>query len=186
MKNTFLLILVISLATFISCAQSGNEKIIGDPSKEIKTFDKVNTDTQKQLSQLLDSYLRIKDALASDNKNAANAAAAIMLKDLGAVNMKIMTVEQHTFFMELNEKMNSDVSQIASLKSMEAMRTHFESLSNTVYSMVKTFHLYDSGPVYQQYCPMKKVYWLSKEQIIKNPYYGKEMLSCGKLTETLK
>jgi hypothetical protein len=28
--------------------------------------------------------------------------------------------------------------------------------------------------------------WLSKENAIKNPYYGSSMLSCGKTTETIK
>jgi hypothetical protein len=39
-------------------------------------------------------------------------------------------------------------------------------------------------PVYYQYCPMKKAYWLSKEKDIKNPYYGSSMLTCGKVAET--
>jgi hypothetical protein len=28
--------------------------------------------------------------------------------------------------------------------------------------------------------------WLSKESAIKNPYYGSQMLSCGKTVETIK
>jgi hypothetical protein len=28
--------------------------------------------------------------------------------------------------------------------------------------------------------------WLSKEILIKNPYYGSQMLSCGKTVETIK
>ena len=28
--------------------------------------------------------------------------------------------------------------------------------------------------------------WLSEEQAIKNPYYGSSMLTCGKITETIK
>jgi len=41
------------------------------------------------------------------------------------------------------------------------------------------------APLYQQYCPMKKSYWLSKDAAIKNPYYGKQMLTCGKVSDTL-
>ncbi len=41
-------------------------------------------------------------------------------------------------------------------------------------------------PVYYQYCPMKDSNWLSKEETIKNPYYGAQMLSCGKTVETIK
>lgn len=28
--------------------------------------------------------------------------------------------------------------------------------------------------------------WLSKENVIKNPYYGSEMLHCGKTVEIIK
>jgi hypothetical protein len=43
----------------------------------------------------------------------------------------------------------------------------------------------NTSTLYQQYCPMKKAYWLSETPTIKNPYYGKEMPTCGKTTETL-
>jgi hypothetical protein len=31
----------------------------------------------------------------------------------------------------------------------------------------------------------KGAFWISKEKGVKNPYYGKSMLTCGKVTETL-
>lgn len=39
-------------------------------------------------------------------------------------------------------------------------------------------------PVYLDYCPMKKSYWLSSEKAIQNPYYGKEMPACGSIEKT--
>jgi len=33
---------------------------------------------------------------------------------------------------------------------------------------------------------MKKSSWLSNDTSIKNPYYGSSMLTCGKVTGTLK
>jgi hypothetical protein len=32
---------------------------------------------------------------------------------------------------------------------------------------------------------MKKAYWLSGDKVIKNPYFGSAMLTCGTITETL-
>ena len=44
--------------------------------------------------------------------------------------------------------------------------------------------------IYYQQCPMyndgKGANWLSKESVIKNPYFGSMMISCGKTVETLK
>jgi hypothetical protein len=45
-------------------------------------------------------------------------------------------------------------------------------------------------PIYYQYCPMankgKGANWLSMENKIKNPYYGTQMLTCGKVLETIQ
>jgi hypothetical protein len=43
-----------------------------------------------------------------------------------------------------------------------------------------------SDPIYEAYCPMKKASWLSSEKVIKNPYYGSAMLTCGSVRDTLK
>jgi Cu(I)/Ag(I) efflux system membrane fusion protein len=44
--------------------------------------------------------------------------------------------------------------------------------------------------VYYQFCPMydnnKGGYWLSETEEIRNPYFGKEMISCGETRELLK
>ena len=57
--------------------------------------------------------------------------------------------------------------------------------SNNFYSLAKAVKL-STQTIYQDYCPMKKAFWLSEVPAIKNPYYGKAMLTCGKITETIK
>ena len=41
-------------------------------------------------------------------------------------------------------------------------------------------------PVYYQYCPMKKAYWLSKEEKVINPYFGSAMLTCGEVKQVIE
>jgi hypothetical protein len=57
-----------------------------------------------------------------------------------------------------------------------------------MYELLKVSKL--ETPVYYQFCPMAKggkgANWLSKESAIKNPYYGAQMLTCGKVVETIK
>jgi len=85
----------------------------------------------------------------------------------------------------LREKILLDASHIAEGKNIEYQRDYFTSLSTGFYALVKTVKLNDK-PVYYAYCPMKKSYWLSEDEAIKNPYYGNKMLSCGKVAEVLK
>ena len=58
-----------------------------------------------------------------------------------------------------------------------------------MFSLLKQADLRNAG-IYRQYCPMafndKGAYWLSDETDIKNPYFGKKMLECGEVTDTLK
>jgi len=53
-----------------------------------------------------------------------------------------------------------------------------------LYALLKTFKT--NTTVYRQYCPMKKQYRLNASANIPNPYYGKKMQDCGKVTETIK
>jgi hypothetical protein len=96
-----------------------------------------------------------------------------------------MTSEQHTLFMSLSEKLRTDAQRISETKEIKQQRGHFNELSNNFFAMIKGLNA-NQQPVYQQYCPMAKGYWLSDNSAVKNPYYGKSMLTCGKVTETLK
>jgi len=78
-----------------------------------------------------------------------------------------------------------DANKIASGKDINQQRETFANFSNNMFIVAKAVKL-SAEPVYQQYCPMKKAYWLSNETVIKNPYYGKQMLSCGNVSATIK
>jgi hypothetical protein len=57
-----------------------------------------------------------------------------------------------------------------------------------MYAIVKAYG--SPEPVYHDHCPMfndgKGAMWLSESKEIKNPYYGSEMITCGKVEEMIK
>jgi hypothetical protein len=71
---------------------------------------------------------------------------------------------------------------------LEAQRAAFEKLTAPMEALLAGE--LESGELYKEYCPMafnnKGASWLSQEKEIKNPYFGGRMLSCGKVTETLR
>lgn len=152
-----------------------------------------NTDTKTQheqaiknpANQLLDTYYDIKDALINGNSSQASAKAVSFNEALKKVDVKTLSAKGKEAFAALQPKLVNDVQKIAGSKKSEDQRTVFASFSNNMWDLLKAQDHFDQ-PVYQQYCPMKKSYWISKESNIKNPYYGKQMLTCGKTTETLK
>jgi hypothetical protein len=144
-----------------------------------------NTVNESPLSQLLTIYYDIKNALVKGDVNAAATKASEFIKTVNEVDMKKLPAADMNAFMPLQEKLAFDAKHISETKEIGHQREHFLSFSNNFYKLAKAVKLSDK-PVYQDYCPMKKAYWLSSEAAIKNPYFGSQMLTCGKINDTLK
>ncbi|MCX8492036.1 MAG: DUF3347 domain-containing protein [Cyclobacteriaceae bacterium] len=134
------------------------------------------------------NYFALKDALVKSDGNLASTKAAALLALIKAVEMEKLTTEQHTVWMKVMKDLAFDTEQIEETKDAGRQRDHFNTLSDNVYKLLKVSKY--EQPVYYQHCPManggKGANWLSKENEIKNPYYGSQMLSCGKTVETIK
>jgi hypothetical protein len=132
---------------------------------------------QRQLSQLLTQYYEIKDALVAGNGNNASAKAQEFIKTANSIDYKLISEGNINALLK-------DATPISESKDVKVQREHFANLSNNMATLAKAVKL-TADPVYKQYCPMKKKYWLSNEKAIKNPYYGNAMLTCGNVAETI-
>ncbi len=137
------------------------------------------------LNSVLTCYYKVKDALVSSDSKATAAASADLLKAITNIDMSAIPVKDHMAFMNLQNKLAFDSRHISESTDINHQREHFTSLSANMSTLAKQAHLAQE-PVYQEYCPMKKSYWLSSDTTIKNPYFGATMLDCGKVTATLK
>lgn len=142
-------------------------------------------DQPAALSKILPSYLALKDALVSSDAKAASAKAEELQKAIGAVNTADLSASDKAVYTKLKEKLTFDARHISESKDIEHQRGHFNTLSANMILLAKSTKL-SAQPIYQEYCPMKKASWLSSENAVKNPYYGSQMLTCGKVTETIK
>lgn len=162
------------------------------PIKELKNEPKTTSTVSKvmeikpQINALLKIYYEISAALIEGNYAAAKSKAIAFESALNQVDMKSMSASEHTFYMPLHEKLANDVKQIRTASNLEGMRANFDSFSTNLFKVVKEFKANDGQAMYYDYCPMKKMYWISKEEEIKNPYYGSAMLDCGSVKETVK
>ena len=139
--------------------------------------------TTESYTQLLASYYNIKDALVKTDAITAATKAGEFVITMTAIDMKTLSEADHTAFMGLNEKLLSDAGHISDSKDIKKQREYFQTFSDNLSVLAKAVKLSEQ-PVYQQYCPMKKAFWLSSEATVKNPYYGNAMLTCGKVTAT--
>ena len=141
-----------------------------------------------QLKAVFDNYFAVKDALVKTDGNKSSAKAKELLTAINTVKMDKLTTEEHTVWMKVMKDLTFDAEHIADTKDASHQRDHFMSLSKNMYELIKVFKT--ETPTYYQFCPMandgKGANWLSKENAVKNPYYGSQMLSCGKTVETIK
>jgi hypothetical protein len=131
-----------------------------------------------RLSQMLQSYYNIKDALVAGNNKTASESATAFIKNLNGISLKLISEGNVNTLLK-------DAGTIADAKNIDKQRAVFANFSTNMTDVAKALKLSDQ-PVYIQYCPMKKTSWLSNEQAIKNPYYGSSMLTCGKVTDTIQ
>lgn len=140
---------------------------------------------QPDQSPILNNYYQVKDALVAGDAAAAATAAGEMLQAITGFDMKSMTPAGHAAFMDLKDKLAYDARHISELKDINHQREHFTSLSANLIALTKKINL-SRKPIYEDYCPMKKAYWLSAEVVIKNPYLGRAMPDCGKVAATIQ
>ena len=157
---------------------------------ETKNQTEVNTGTQvtNQLAKVFSNYFSLKDALVSTDGNLASQKASELVKSINEIKMDKLTTEEHYVWMKVMKDLVFDAAHINETKEASHQRDHFVTLSKNIYELIKVSK--QPGTIYYQHCPMyndgKGANWLSKESAIKNPYYGSQMLSCGKTVETIK
>ena len=156
-----------------------------DMSDNVKTIDNQEVN---QLNGVYENYFIVKDALVKTDGTAAAAAAKILLTTINEVKMDALKMDVHMVWMKVLENLKQDVTVISSTTDTKKQRDSFDTLSVSIYELIKISKT--EKPTYYQFCPMandgKGANWLSKENNIKNPYFGSMMLSCGKTVDTIK
>ena len=144
--------------------------------------------SENQLKAVFDNYFLVKDALITSNGNSTASASKELVTAINNVKMDKLDMDVHMVWMKVVNTIQKDAENIANTKDVKIQRDHFTSLSKEIYTVIKISKY--ENPVYYQFCPMfndgKGANWLSKENVVKNPYYGSMMLSCGKTVETIK
>lgn len=130
------------------------------------------------------SYLLLKDRLIVSDSMAASNHALTLSQELG--KMKLLKKQFKTT--DTIEGVQTAAVQlakdIAATHNINKQRKYFAELSTRVWMLVEKDKK-QAFPLYKQVCPMTGVSWISKDSTIKNPYYPKNMLTCGNVTAVI-
>ncbi|MGB5929819.1 MAG: efflux RND transporter periplasmic adaptor subunit [Cyclobacteriaceae bacterium] len=149
----------------------------------------ISEKAKEVLQPLYSNYLDFKNALVEDDLEKAQKAAGELKTALEKVNMSVFTGSSHNAWMTLSSDLKNAVQHIEHLKTIEEVRKTFQQVSEGMIALTKAFNPMEQT-LYVQFCPMaddnKGANWLSKEEEIRNPYFGKAMLTCGENKEVIK
>lgn len=181
-------------ALFVTACNSGTpkNKAAENPSADstVQTDAKNPSATTAGTSfkELLNDYLQLKNALTKDNDKDAAIAGNEIAKAFASFDKTSLTAEQVKVYNDIQEDAKEHAHHIGSnAGNIKHQREHFETLSQEMYELVKTFGA--GQKVYYTHCPMynanKGANWLSETKEISNPYLGQSMPDCGSVKEEL-
>ena len=171
-------------------APAGHDMATMKDMKNMPDMKGMTPDLKAQFAPILAAYYDLKNALVADNSALAATKGKAMKAALIKINTKDWTAKERVFYEPLAKKLETDAEHIGdNAAKIDHQREHFITLSSDMASVTKTLKINDEAS-YLLFCPManngKGAFWLSQEDKVKNPYYGKSMLTCGSVKETLK
>ena len=121
------------------------------------------------VKSVLDHYLKIQTELTKDSVKGVDEHANAIAKAVKGDDMKMLSPE-----------VAKQAEALAQATDLKAAREAFKPLSKSLIKYLAD-NKAGAGTYHEAYCPMVKASWLQTGKEIKNPYMGKEMLTCGEL-----
>lgn len=156
-----------------------------DETTNLRTENLQNTN---KLKTIFDNYFELKNALVKSDGRLAASVAKDLLSYIAVVDIDKLTPEEHVIWTKTMGNLKSNTDKIATSTSIENQRKSLNGLSENFYELIKASK--QESVIYYQNCPMYNDgnggSWLSQETVIRNPYFGSQMLTCGKIIEIIR
>ncbi|MFQ5334819.1 MAG: DUF3347 domain-containing protein, partial [Flavobacteriales bacterium] len=142
---------------------------------------------REQIGDVVREYLAVKDALVNDDAAQASDLAKSFKSKLQIPDMTLLQGKAHISWMQALDLLTKDAAKLISAESLETKRKAFSALSDDLAHVVQVLGVSLANPLYLDFCPMandnKGAYWLSADKVIRNPYFGSAMSTCGEIKE---
>ena len=122
-------------------------------------------------TSIVDPYLKIQAALADDSTEGVHANAGMLVTAATALGSPAMKID--TAAIQLAAASEAEPPDI------KDVREKFGTLSEALDVYMTGLHLTPPQGVKVAVCPMVNKPWLQEGSALANPYYGKEMPTCG-------
>lgn len=139
--------------------------------------------------EIVADYLKVKNALAKDDAGNAAIRANVLKRGIDLTKSTSTDKKAADQYAKLLLEMRENASYVGDFPaSLEIQREYFAKLSKNMFDLIQKYGA--SQVLYQDYCPMyangKAGYWISETKDVVNPYFGAEMLHCGRRVAEVK
>ncbi len=178
-----------------SNSNEANDEMGADENKDMGTMimtdkSKINIKFKQQLGGIVADYIKLKNALVDDNNSLAQQEAKSLAYSLENTDMSLLQGEAHVSWLQFLKTLKESTHKIQNSKEIGLQREAFLVLGKKLSEAITTLGIETEKkqPLYLEFCPMahnnEGGYWLSYDKEIKNPYFGKAMLTCGEVKAT--
>ena len=126
-----------------------------------------NSALRQPVKSVYDHYLKIQTELAGDSLKGVDEAARAIARAVQGDSMKVLPTA-----------VAAQAEALSQAKDLKAARAAFKPLSDSLIKYLAD-HNAAKGAYVEVYCPMAQASWLQADRDVKNPYFGKAMLTCG-------
>ncbi|AWK05720.1 hypothetical protein HYN56_16335 [Flavobacterium crocinum] len=139
---------------------------------------------EEQKKEITANYLALKNSLITSDSLSVVKNAEALKNSLKNFKFKKLTLDQMNAATTTRKAISDLAAEMAATKNINKQRKIFETLSVKYWDVASKFKAADAT-LYLQACPMTGAVWTSDSKEIKNPYYPKNMLTCGEVKASL-
>ena len=132
----------------------------------------------RTMQPVLRQYLKIQKSLAADSLKGVKEAARSIIKHSATIKPSTVSGKHAGHYKNVPKNLKKSAKKLATAKNIASARESFKNLSKP---MAMWASMSKPSGVDVVFCSMVRASWLQKSGVVKNPYYGKEMLSCGEV-----
>jgi len=179
MKNRIITIVALAI-TIISCNQKNKQ----EETIKIESTTEVVGQSSFSIDKIVKNYLAIKNSLAIDDSDAAADAGKALSETMAKTGMEKVSSDQMEAYMSIADDVKEHAEHIGDNGGkIEHQREHFVTLSKDMDDLIQLFGT--NQKLYLDFCPMADnnngAVWISETKEITNPYFGKDMATCGSI-----
>lgn len=142
------------------------------------------------LGKVFVGYAEMQEALAQDDLAKAKAGFESMHVTLHMMPKDGLDTAAKAYWDSTDARIMEALHPLATATEIGAVRKHFMDFTGHLIDAIGKFGIGGADAVHRFHCPMANgnqgADWLQKDKALRNPYFGKSMLTCGNLVGTLK